>query len=268
MTTKATTKRATKTKATKVKPVVAKVKVPTCNFIELGAAARAAAKALTAAGYKSDGGTHEAFVHSVRDLAVKRIPTTDGERKRLEKAKLCYGMGMPGLRGVTVFGTWQNGGTDDFIEICAAGEESATQLAGTTIHELAHCLAGHKAGHGKEWKEACERLGLRCAKAAGHRYSLAGFTPDIRAGIAELAVADGLPMFGATRFGVMKPRPCSMGIGTRGGTSRGVGSGSRLRKYVCQCGQIIRAATDELEATHGPCGTAFARAEADTRKAA
>lgn len=267
MTTKATTKKRT-AKAAKVASKPRPVKASPCNFIELGIAARAAAKALATAGYKSDGGTHEAFVHSVRDLAVKRIPTTDGERKRLEKAKLCYGMGMPGLRGVTVFGTWQNGGTDDFIEICAAGEESATQLAGTTIHELAHCLAGHKAGHGKEWKEACERLGLRCAKAAGHRYSLAGFTPDIRAGIAELAVADGLPMFGATRFGIIKPRPCSMGIGTRGGTSRGVGSGSRLRKYVCGCGQIIRAATDDLDATHGKCGTAFARAEADQRKAA
>jgi hypothetical protein len=266
MTTKATTKTKKASKATrkaaprKVKRTPAKVtpaQVIDYRNLFSGAAAFARAQAQRAGG--TDGRSHEAFIQAIRKLAVARLPKDSPERARLEKAKLVYGMGMPGLRGVTVYGTWQNGGTDDFIEICAAGEESATQLAGTTIHELAHSLAQYGAGHSKKWKEACATLGLRCAKAAGHQYTLASFCPTIRHAIAALAVSDGLPMFGATRLGLVKPRPCTLGFGTRGGTSRGAGSGSRLRKYVCggECKQIIRAATDELQATHDKCGTAF-----------
>jgi hypothetical protein len=271
---KATT--ATKKKASKATKAKAKATTRTpapiipatvIDFSDLFATAATVARGMEAAGYSASGGSHEAFIQAVRTLAVARLPEGSPERARLEKAKLVYGMGMPGLRGVTVYGTWQNGGTDDFIEICAAGEESATQLAGTTIHELAHSLSGYGAGHSKKWKEACATLGLRCAKAAGHRYSLASFCPSIRHAIAALAVADGLPMFGSTRLGMVKPRPCTLGFGTRGGTSRGAGSGSRLRKYVCggECKQIIRAATDDLQATHDVCGTAFTREEATAK---
>lgn len=219
--------------------------------------------------------THEDFVHAVRRLAVERLPEGD-DRTRLLNAKLCYGLGAPGLRGVTVFGTWKNGHgteerpTEDFIEVCAAGEESAVQLAGTTVHELAHCLAGHKAGHGKEWKQACEKLGLRCAKAAGHCYLMAGFEPALREAIVGLPqLGDGVPEFrglGGVRL-VVKPRPCSLGIGTRGGRSRGAGSGSRLRKWVCGCGVIARVARDDFQATCGLCGTAFTRGEAEVKAA-
>lgn len=240
------------------------------SFTDLFAQVAKLAKAQQAAGYSDDGHSHEGFVHAVRDLATSRLPVGSPERRKLEKAKLVYGLGMPGLRGVTVFGTWQNGGTDDFIEVCAAGEESPTQLAGTTIHELAHCLAGHKAGHGKEWKQACERLGLRKAKAAGHRYLMAGFDPAIRERIAQLAVADGMPAFGLVGPGglvAVKPRPCSLGYGTRGGRSRGVGSGSRLRKWQCPCGVIARVASDDFRATCERCGKAFERANAERRAA-
>lgn len=212
---------------------------------------------------------HEDYIQAVRKLAVARLPEGD-ERRRLEHAKLVYGLGSPGLRGVTVFGTWQNGSDakEDFIEVCAAGEESAVQLAGTTVHELAHCLAGHKAGHDKEWKQACERLGLRCAKAAGHRYLMAGFEPTLREAILALPqLGDGLPAFHGTRgpgLGLLlppvRPRPCSLGWGTRGGKSRGPGSGSRQRKYICGCGQIVRAATDALEARCLKCLGLFERA--------
>jgi len=173
---------------------------------------------------------------------------------------------MPGLRGVTVFGTWKNGDPThhDFIEVCAAGEEHPTQLAGTTLHELAHCLAGHKAGHGKAWKEACEKLGLRRAKAAGHTYLNAGFAPTLREAIVDLAQPrDGQPAFfglgGALGGSRPQPRPCSLGIGTRGGKSRGKGSGSRLRKWACPCGVICRVASDDFQATCQRCGEAFAR---------
>ena len=218
--------------------------------------------------------THEEFIHGVRDLAVARLPEGP-DRTRLENAKLVYGLGLgsPGVRGMTVFGTWKNGEPEhhDSIEICACGEEGPTQLAGTTIHELAHCLAGSKAGHGKAWKDACEVLGLRCAKAAGHRYHMANFAPALRAGIARMGTKDGAPVFGlAGLFGALvpfRPRPCSMGIGTRGGKSRGKGSGSRLRKWVCGCGVIARVASDDFQATCQRCNSAFARGDAEAAAA-
>ena len=41
------------------------------------------------------------------------------------------------------------------------------------------------------------------------------------------------------------------------GRGRKSGKGSRLRKYECACEQIVRAATDELDATCNKCGTPF-----------
>jgi hypothetical protein len=71
---------------------------------------------------------------------------------------------------------------------------------------------------------------------------------------------DGRPLNGLAtlKIGrVGKVGPCTAGVGTRGGKSRGAGSGSRMRKYVCGHGQIIRAATDDLHATCDVCGTPF-----------
>lgn len=31
----------------------------------------------------------------------------------------------------------------------------------TILHEIAHAIAGHKAGHGIEWKIVCERIGAK-----------------------------------------------------------------------------------------------------------
>ena len=210
--------------------------------------------------------TREKFVHNVRRIVTVTL-CDDATREKLSHVKLLYGTGAGmGARGVTFFGAWSNGnGATDVVEICAVAEESPTQLAGTTIHELAHVVAGHKAGHGKEWKEACAALGLRRAKAAGHRYTLASFDPRIRAALAELfTLADGSPSFGMSGAGIAlpkgKPRPCGAGIGTRGGTSRGKGSGSRMRLYHCECQPKpikIRSATDTLDATCNVCGAPF-----------
>lgn len=205
--------------------------------------------------------THEQFIKQVAQLGIARLDT---ERQLVaNKAKLTYGAGSPGLRGVTYFDTWLHSDKDQsaFVEICAMGEQNPVQLAGTTLHELGHVIAGSGAGHSKIWKNACAALGLRRIDAAGTAYKLAMFVPDIRSEIAALvAKLEGAKpvnmVYGATP-GKFQPKPCSMGIGTRGGTSRGIGSGSRLRKYTCQCGQIIRAGTDALEAVHKPCGGLF-----------
>ena len=208
--------------------------------------------------------THEEFISEVAKLGIARI---EGEAAgKLASAKLTYGAGQKGLRGVTYFDRWLKDGSVpvDFIEICSFGQDNPVQLAGTTLHELGHVLAGFKAGHSKEWKSSCANLGLRCVKAAGTHYQLAMFEGGLRFEVEQLIgrleySRPANASFMGLNLNPVEPKPCSMGVGTRGGTSRGVGSGSRLRKYVCSCEvpQIIRASTDTLDATHGVCNGKF-----------
>jgi hypothetical protein len=202
---------------------------------------------------KAAGMTHEEFIHAVRLAASLSPALKDGERDKVLAVKLMYGIGERGLRGVTYYGKWNTlghgAGTGkagacpdcppvDLAEVCAAGEESPVQIAGTTIHELGHVLAGWGSGHGKEWKLACERLGLRHVKAAGTRYLMANFQPRVREVIASMGTpSDGRPMFRDGSLATGTPGICTQGVGTRGGKSRGTGSGSRMLKVVCPQGQ-------------------------------
>lgn len=224
--------------------------------------------------------THERYISAVREIAVSYskmvrdnprmqlsgIPALSDEQiENVEHAKLVYGRGHITLRGVTQFGAWNNGRskeptakTDELVEVCALGEESWEQLAGTTIHELAHVASGIGVGHAKGWRQNCVALGLRGAKAAGTRYLRSMFAPWVRERIAALPLPeDGVPKSQLDALaGLLKLRPCGAGIGVRGGRARGPGSG-RLRKYVCPHGQIVRASTDHLDATCGVCGGKF-----------
>lgn len=209
--------------------------------------------------------THEQFIQAIRQTVLEFAAgtLTGDEVSKVQTTKLVYGLGLPGLRGVTYFNKWTHSSNGDLVEICAFGEESWVQLAGTTIHELAHVLAGHGAGHGKDWKAMCAKLGLRRVHAAGTVYMLANFHPWIRNRLAMMdKPLDGQPVTGFVLTGAQagkpaKARVCTQGVGSRGGTSRGVGSGSRLRKYVCGHGQIIRASTDCLTAVCKKCDTPF-----------
>lgn len=211
--------------------------------------------------------THESFIQAVRDASVAyargwqaarpTVALTSEQMDRVTGAKLVYGRGDHGLRGVTMFGAWKNGSVDELIEVCALAEESWVQLAGTTIHELAHAAAGFevegkRVGHGKLWKQLCAALGMRRAKESGMVYRKINFAPELRHAIEALPKPDdGLPNAGVDALTAFKRRGCLAGLGARGGKSRGAGSGSRQRKYVCDvCGQIIRAGTDDLVATH------------------
>lgn len=221
--------------------------------------------------------THEEFIQAVRTTVLEFAggTLTEKEVTKLQTTKLVYGLGQEGLRGITWFNKWKNTCGVDLIEICAFGEESWIQLAGTTIHELGHVLAGPGAGHDKEWKAACGKLGLRRVHAAGTVYQLASFHPFIRNRLALMnKPKDGVPVSGfvpglGTLIGASLPkvRICTQGIGTRGGKSRGKGSGSRLRKYVCDHGQIIRASTDELNVTCNVCDSVFKLEEVSAKAA-
>lgn len=226
--------------------------------------------------------THESYIHAVAALAIAQAELQPGERERLERVKLTYGAGDRSgrVRGTTFFNLWQSpmegGQFIELIDICALAQESIVQIIGTTLHELGHALAGPKAGHGPDWKAACERLGLRRVKAAGTHYCASMFRPDLRDAFVRLPrPADGAP--GAynggalpwSRPGVSAGRACGAGTGTRGGKSRGKGSGSRMRKYVCQCAEhdgkpgpyIVRAATNSLAAVCAKCTRPFVQAD-------
>lgn len=203
---------------------------------------------------------HETFIRAVAVLGIDKLP--EDKREHVSAAKLTYGAGEKGLRGVTYFNRWLDDKEQvrEFIEVCAQGEENPVQLAGTTLHELGHVLAGMGVGHGKVWKESCATLGLRRVKAAGTNYLLAMFEPDIRYQLMGLIerLEKARPANGKQGYPHVRPKPCSTGVGVRGGASRGVGSGSRLRKYTCMCcGQILRASTDSLKVTHNVDGGLF-----------
>ena len=208
--------------------------------------------------------THETFIMAVAQAAIARLP--DEERKVFAGMKLTYGMGLPGVRGITYYGRWKSGDATEapsgaFVEIGAGCQESWVQVAGTTIHELAHVLAGHSAGHGPDWKAACARLGLRRVLAAGTAYKLANFECPLRFALAAMAKPnEGEPVCNLYGPGLgPKLKPCTAGLGTRGGKSRGTGSGSRLRLFECDCVPPVKArvARDEFAATCDCCAGHF-----------
>lgn len=209
--------------------------------------------------------THEQFVTAVYS-AVLAGSLSSEDRTALESIKLVYGAGQTGLRGVTYYNRWGKGegAAVPFVEVCAFGQESIPQLAGTVIHELGHVTAGWNAAHGKEWKAACKRLGLSCVKAAGTQYKWSMFDARLRHAIHALpkpddgapvnAIAGLLPKTGNR---MLMPKPCGAGIGTKGGKSRGVGSGSRLRLFECECVPPVKVrASRDVLAAHCDCCTA------------
>mgnify|MGYP003386783188 CR=1 FL=1 len=103
--------------------------------------------------------THENYIQQIAHFAIARLDAATAEP--VKQAKIIYGRGQKGLRGVTCYSEWHRDGTVPLVEICAAGESDPLQLAGTTIHELGHVLAGWGAGHSKQWHSASAQLGLR-----------------------------------------------------------------------------------------------------------
>lgn len=225
--------------------------------------------------------THEDYIRDVASFVVMHADLNPTEQAELASIKLVYGSGPQGTRGVTFYNRWKVDGVEQarpFVELSAFGQSSIVQLTGTTIHELGHVLAGWAAAHGKGWHDACERLGLLKLQAGGTEYSWEeNFAPWVRDYALSIEPpCDGAPVrnilqgFGPSPVSGASPRikGCQAGIGTRGGKSRGVGSGSRLRLFECAChgrkGQLanpvkVRIAADSFDAVHKPCGKPFKR---------
>jgi hypothetical protein len=215
--------------------------------------------------------THEQFIAAVAKTVIASVKDK-AEREKLNNIKLVYGAGPDGVRGVTYYNRWQNGNPEahPFVEISAFNQESVVQIVGTTIHELAHVLAGWGAGHGPDWHKACERLGLLKMLAGGTDYAWdVNFDPKLAAKLQKLPQpTDGQPKSLASVFAGLNPgapaplfklKPCGAGIGTKGGKSRGKGSGSRLRLFECECVPAVkvRLARDSFDATCNCCTTNF-----------
>jgi hypothetical protein len=108
-------------------------------------------------------------------------------------------------------------------------------------------------------------LGLVRAQAAWQDYRREHFDPTVWRQIASIPLpTDGRPRVDAPTPGQTgRPRACPLGIGVRGGTSRGPGSKSRLRLFVCQGTLTIRArvARNDFPAQCRLCKSSFRRAD-------
>ena len=110
------------------------------------------------------------------------------------------------------------------------------------LHELAHVLTPG-AGHGKAWRYAARQVGLLRPRAwpdLGELASWEEIAPALRRRLQGIpAPTERAP----AHFDDWHRRRCGVGYGSRGGTSRGEGAGSRYLKVTCQhpgCGYQVR----------------------------
>lgn len=179
------------------------------------------------------------YLEAVRNIVVERAErggkVSAEEAEALQGARILYGVGYRKRSFGTCFHAGWNE-RDAAIEIAARNQESPWQLAVTMTHELGHVLVK---GHRAPWRDACVRLGFTERPKAKHGHEVGILVTDLGASIqAEIE-----------RLNSEKPT-LAFGGGLRKQTTR-------MRKYACPCGQIVRAATDTLRAVHVECGGEF-----------
>jgi len=193
---------------------------------------------------------------------VSAARLNDAERKKLLATELLYGVGGSGVYGMCLYDKWFRDGVQDVIQVSALFGESLLEKWCTIAHELGHVLAGPGTGHGPEWKAAARRLQLINPRATG-----AAQLDDLDPVLVEVLQSIPLPTDGApicdevasVRNTIRKG--CSVGVGTRGGKSRGAGFGSRLRLWLCECLRPyrVRVASNDFHARCLRCGVVFRR---------
>lgn len=208
--------------------------------------------------------TRKEYLRIAMEFIIHAAGLNEDERKRLLATELLYGVGEDGVYGVCLYGRWFRDGLQDVIQVSALFGESPAEKWVTLCHELAHVLAGAQAAHGAAWKAAARRLGLLKPRASGLCH-----IEDLHPTLASLLQAiplptDGLPVCNEGSGGSAPRRPrggCTVGMGTRGGTTRGPGSG-RMRLWICECPKPVRVrvASDDLRALCLACNHVFRRA--------
>ena len=157
-----------------------------------------------------------------------------------------FGSG-PRRRGLpTLHRAWGGGEAVDplpLVEIAAIGGLSPPETCHVVLHELAHILAPGM-GHGKVWRHAARQVGLvrpRATPDAGELADWNAISSALRIALQAIPVpTEPAP---AEYWYDWQRRACGAGYGSRGGSSRGEGSGSRYLKATCQhpgCGYQVR----------------------------
>ena len=223
--------------------------------------------------------THEAYLNAVADACLtwahKARRITCEERAHLALTRFGYAVSMTrGVLGSALAKGWHAAGADEastFVSVYAHPQADAPLLAYTVVHELSHGLTYHRgngAGHDPGWANNARALGMEHPSAQVGSVGWLEFHPGLALALMSLPT----PNDGNVRpevnpdTGAPLPPPkikrCQHGTGSKGGTSRGQGAGSRYRLYVCDCGTKVRHAGDDLDATHGLCGSRFVLREA------
>ena len=200
--------------------------------------------------------THEDYLVAVTTAVCEQYPATSAA---LSEVQLVFGTG-PRRRGLTKLHRVWNGGEPDeplpLVEIAAIGGLSPAETCHVVLHELAHVLAP-ETGHGKEWRYAARQVGLMNPRAwpgAGQLADWGTISPAIRPKL--LAIPMPTERAPVDYYYDWSRRGCGAGYGTRGGTSRGEGAGSRYLRVVCQhssCGYQVRVTRKWLEVGAPQC---------------
>ena len=187
--------------------------------------------------------THEDYLAAITRAVCAAFPAT---ADALKQVHLVFGAG-PRRRGLsTLHRVWGGGEAVDplpLVEIAAIGGLPPLETCHVLLHELAHVLTP-EAGHGKAWRHAARQVGLvrpRATPDAGELADWHAISPALRPALQAIPLPTEPPP--AEFFEDRHRLPCGAGYGTRGGTSRGAGSGSRYLKVICQqpgCGYQVR----------------------------
>ena len=187
--------------------------------------------------------THEDYLVAVTAAVCGQYPATAAA---LSEVRLVFGTG-PRRRALDPLHRVWNGGEAveplPLVEIAAIGALRPAETCHVVLHELAHVLAPGF-GHGKEWRYAARQVGLlrpRARPDVGELADWSAISPAIRPALQ--AIPEPTERAPAEYFADWHRQGCSAGYGSRGGTSRGEGSGSRYLKAVCEhpgCGYQVR----------------------------
>ena len=186
--------------------------------------------------------THEDYLVAVTTVVCEQYPSTAAA---LSEVQLVFGTG-PRRRALDpLHRAWGGGEANEalpLVEIAAIGGLAPAETCHVVLHELAHVLTPGS-GHSKAWRYAARQVGLlkpRAWPSMGELASWGAIAPAVRARLQ--AIPEPTERAPAEYYDWHR-RQCGVGYGTRGGTSRGEGAGSRYLKVSCQypgCGYQVR----------------------------